>query len=185
MNEETRIKISALIDDEVTADELARLGRDIAGSPELRELYGRYQLIGDALRGEKVDPRYMQVADRVRARLADEPTVLAPPPRRSWSGPWLKPVAGAAVAASVLAAAVVLLPPLVGPQLPQQIATLKQSPGGPGGYAGGGGTRWDLGKPAVQSKLNDYLVNHRNRAPSANMQGMIPYASFVGYDQER
>jgi len=183
MNEQTRIKISALIDDELDADEFARLGPEIAGSGGLRELYGRYQLIGDALRGEKVDPRYMQVADGVRARLADDPTVLAPR-RRSWAGPWLKPVAGAAVAASVLAAAVLLLPPVVGPQLPQQVAAFKHSAGG-GGYAGGGGTRWDLGKPAVQSKLNGYLVNHRNRAPSANMQGMIPYASFVAYDQER
>jgi sigma-E factor negative regulatory protein RseA len=183
MNEQTRTKISALVDDEVEADELARLGKEIAGSGELRELYGRFQLIGDALRGEKVDPRFMRVADRVRARLADEPTVLAPPKRR-WSGPWLKPLAGAAVAASVLAAAVLLLPPVVGPQLPQQVATLKHAPG-QGGYAGSGGTRWDLGKPGVQSKLNGYLVNHRNRAPSANMQGMIPYASFVAYDQER
>ena len=183
MNEQKRIEISTLIDDEVEAGELARLGQEIAGSGELRELYGRYQLIGDALRGEKVDPRYMQVADRVRAQLADEPTVLAPR-RRSWSGHWLKPVAGAAVAASVLGATVLLLPPWVGPQLPQQVASLKYS-AGEGVYAGSGGTRWDLGKPAVQSKLNDYLVNHRNRAPSANMQGMIPYASFVAYDQER
>jgi sigma-E factor negative regulatory protein RseA len=184
MNEQTRIKISALIDNEVGDDELARLGQEIAASDALRELCGRYQLIGDALRGEKVDPGFLRVADLVRAQLADEPTVLAPP-RRNWTGPWLKPAAGAAVAASVLAAAVLLLPPVTGPQLaPQPVAALKQPPG-QGGYAGVGGTRWDLGKPAVQSKLNGYLVNHRNRAPSANMQGMIPYASFVAYDQER
>ena len=184
MNEQTRTKISALIDNEVDDDELARLGQEIAASDELRELCGRYQLIGDALRGEKVDPGFLRVADRVRAQLVDEPTVLAPP-RRSWTGPWLKPVAGAAVAASVLAAAVLLLPPVMGPQLaPRPVAALKQ-PTGQGVYAGVGGTRWDLGKPAVQSKLNGYLVNHRNRAPSANMQGMIPYASFVAYDQER
>ena len=83
-----------------------------------------------------------------------------------------------------LGAAVLLLPPMLGPQLPQPVAALKHS-AGQGVYAGGGGTRWDLGKPAVQSKLNGYLVNHRNRAPSANMQGMIPYASFVAYDRER
>lgn len=183
MNEQTRIKISALIDNEVDDNELVRLGQEISRSDELRELCGRYQLIGDALRGEKVDPAFLGVADRVRAQLADEPTVLAPRGRNR-AAPWFKPVAGAAVAASVLAAAVLLLPPVTGPQLPQPVAALKQ-PTGQGVYAGVGGTRWDLGKPAVQSKLNGYLVNHRNRAPSANMQGMIPYASFVAFDQER
>lgn len=183
MNEQTRIKISALIDNELDDDELARLGGQISESDELRKLCGRYQLIGDSLRGEKVNPSFFSVADQVRARLADEPTVLAPR-RRPWEGPWFKPLVGVAAAASVLAVSVFMLPEGIGPQPQQPVAALTD-PSGTVVYTGSGGARWDLGKPALESRLNSYLVNHRNRAPSANIQGMIPYASFVAYDRER
>ena len=35
------------------------------------------------------------------------------------------------------------------------------------------------------AKLNSYLVNHQEYAPSTGMKGMLPYATFVSYDARR
>ncbi|MDH5593931.1 MAG: anti-anti-sigma factor, partial [Gammaproteobacteria bacterium] len=45
------------------------------------------------------------------------------------------------------------------------------------------GTRWDVKQPAVESRLNSYLVNHNEY--SNGMQGVLPYARIVGYDSEK
>ncbi len=71
-------KVSALIDGELQSDSLhAHLGR-LRADPELRGAWDTYHLIGDALRGQ-ISPG---IADRVVARLREEPTVLAPRPER-------------------------------------------------------------------------------------------------------
>src|SRR5256885_16201756 len=72
------------------------LGR-LRADPELRGAWDTYHLIGDALGGE-VGPG---TADRVAARLREEPTVLAPPPEKSPSRRlgWYAMSAAASVAA--------------------------------------------------------------------------------------
>ena len=182
MKEQTHKNISALVDDELDLSELQHLTRDLADSEELRRLWGRYQLIGDVIRGERFDPRFLEVAQRVHDRLAGEPTILAPRPASEGRGTWLKPVAGLAVAASVAAAVVMLTPRLPDQNLPASSAVAGVDSTEPVAYPLRTGTHWDLGKPAVESKLNTYLVNHHRHAPAANMQGMLEYASFVGYD---
>jgi len=182
MKEQTHNNISALLDDELDLSELQHVTRALADSEELRRLWGRYQLIGDVIRGERFDPRFLAVAQRVHERLADEPTILAPMRPREIRGTWLKPVAGIAVAASVAAAVVVLTPRLPDRDLTPSSAVAGVDSREPVAYPLRSGTHWDLGKPAVESKLNTYLVNHHRHAPAANMQGMLEYASFVGYD---
>ncbi len=45
------------------------------------------------------------------------------------------------------------------------------------------GTRWrNLAKPATESKLNKYLVDHSQYATRGPVRGVVPYATFVGYD---
>src|SRR5437879_10645323 len=90
-------KLSALIDGELQSDSLhAHLGR-LRANPELRGAWDTYHLIGDALRGQ-ISPG---IADRVLARLREEPTVLAPRPERSPSRRlgWYAMSAAASVAA--------------------------------------------------------------------------------------
>jgi hypothetical protein len=41
--------------------------------------------------------------------------------------------------------------------------------------------RWAVGEPNVASKLNELLVSHRERAAASGINGLIPYASVVGY----
>lgn len=105
--------LSALSDGQATPEEAARASAAWRDDPQARASWHRYQLIGDALRS----PELLQASDGAaflqgfRARLAQEPVVLAPqaarvvhhsqppalhePPlkRRPWAGP-------AAVAAS-------------------------------------------------------------------------------------
>ncbi|VAX09933.1 Sigma factor RpoE negative regulatory protein RseA [hydrothermal vent metagenome] len=45
------------------------------------------------------------------------------------------------------------------------------------------GTHWNnQPEPAVQNKLNKYLADHSEYAIQGGMTGMVPYATFVGYD---
>jgi sigma-E factor negative regulatory protein RseA len=53
-------------------------------------------------------------------------------------------------------------------------------------YVAQDGTRWELlKKPAVESRLNAYLVNHQERSPASNIKGIMPYATFVSYDGKK
>ena len=71
-------KLSAIIDGELQGDIHAHITR-LRSDPELRAAWDTYHLIGDALRGHMCQ----EIAPRVIARLREEPTVLAPPPRAS------------------------------------------------------------------------------------------------------
>ena len=45
------------------------------------------------------------------------------------------------------------------------------------------GTRWNnLVKPVTESKLNKYLIDHSGYATQGPVRGVVPYATFVGYD---
>lgn len=109
---------SALFDGELQGDAarfaLKRLGHDA----QWRQACGRWQLVGDVLRGQAAVTAPRDFADRVAAAVAAEPvhaiepalqaamrsapTAAASTPRRSWSPRWsVSWVGGAALAASV------------------------------------------------------------------------------------
>jgi sigma-E factor negative regulatory protein RseA len=178
------------MDDELEPTTLQASLDNLTSDRELRALWDRYHLIGDALRGEPLDRNVQGVADRVRDRLVEEPAVLVPS-RRLLPRRWVLPAAGSALAASVA-----LLALLAGPGL---FGTTGEAPSfeASGGfqvaerasarrlYGDRDGTYWNLQRPEVESKLNSYLVNHQEYSPSAGMKGMLPYASFVSYDARR
>ncbi len=92
-------KISALFDGQLDDDEATRLFASSAGKTALRQDWRSYQLIGDVLRKEtSLDA---DITDAVMLRLLEEPTVLAPKPRRAWQRPTL------ALAASLSGVAIV------------------------------------------------------------------------------
>ncbi len=49
-------------------------------------------------------------------------------------------------------------------------------------YVDNTGTHWNLKGPAVEGKLNDYLLNHQQYAPSSRMNTTPSLVSFVSYD---
>ena len=200
-------QLSILMDDELEPIELQQALDELDGDSELRDLWDRYHLIGDALRGEPLSRDIMAVAERVRERLEPEagesplpadpvpPTVLIPKalriPRR-----WVTPLAGSALAASVALVALVAGPDWMGggglrggdQAMPLQLA--KQQPPAPTLYRNRTGTHWSLRRPQVESpevetKLNSFLVNHQEYAPASRMKGGAPHVTFASYDSRR
>lgn len=190
MTNDTEERLSALIDSELppafTTDTLSRLKQ----SPDLRAAWDRYHLIGDAMRGEGVRWSAEGIAEGVRARILAEPTIVGKPipitRSKSLRDRLLRPMAGAAIAASVAVLAVFTLPRLTG-QLSDTgpIQIVSTPPPAPVSYASQNGTRWkNLAEPALESKLNRYLENHSEYASSGGM-GLVNYSSFVSYDTSR
>jgi sigma-E factor negative regulatory protein RseA len=110
MSDQIREQVSAFLDGELPSSEsellLKRLTRDV----ELRASFGRYALMGETLRGAASRaPVSRGFAARVNRAIDGEPATAIPQVMRAARGRWWRPVAGAAVAASVAAVAVVAL----------------------------------------------------------------------------
>ncbi|MCF5915048.1 RseA family anti-sigma factor [Aeromonas veronii] len=70
-------QISALMDGDLSdAEVLNELGMD----SDLQDTWGRYHLIGDAMRGDLPVNLQLDLSDNIMAALEDEPTILAPKP---------------------------------------------------------------------------------------------------------
>ncbi len=196
MNEKRSELTSALLDGEVDAADGQRFISAITG-PEQEELerFGRYCLIGDSIRGES-SVLAVSVAHRVHESLRDEPVVLAPPAKRP--GPWLKPVAGIAVAASVAVAAVVMAPQLMTqPQVggeSTQVAALSRPATKPVlvsaatapsvGVANSQATdrpRWQGLTPDLEDRLNRLVIEHHEFGGRTGINGPVPHIGLVSY----
>lgn len=101
MNEKKHEQLSALVDDELTHEAASTID-NLLEDKQVREIWTRYHLIGDSLRGH-LPGRYENTADRISVAIASEPTVLAP---KKKSSTLMKPVMGFAIAASVAAVAI-------------------------------------------------------------------------------
>jgi sigma-E factor negative regulatory protein RseA len=134
MSEQIREQVSAFLDGELPNSETELLLKRLTRDSELRESFGRFALIGEAIRGTSRGPLTKGFSGRVNLAIDGEliPVNGHAPQGR---GPrWWRPFAGAAVAASVAVVAVVALQqravaPKVrlGVPLTAQIATPAQS----------------------------------------------------------
>ncbi len=109
MSDQIREQVSAFLDGELPDSETELLLKRLTRDAELREGFGRYALIGETLRGASRAPVSRGFAARVNRAIDGEPATAIPQTLRAAQGRWWKPVAGAAVAASVAAVAVVAL----------------------------------------------------------------------------
>ena len=197
MKEQQQQALSALLDGELPAPQASGLLDAIERDSELCGLWERYHLIGGVLRGEGTVMAYRGVAERTRERVAAEPTVLAPagPSRRRASR--IAPFAGVALAASAAFLAVFAVPSLFEPvstaSRDQGVARTERISSGPEASApvserflvSGSAQRWHIDQPAVRSKLDRLLVSHQEYAPATGINGMLPYATLVGYGAGR
>ena len=154
-------KLSAMMDDALADGERESCVRRLKEDDELRAAWDVYHLIGDTLRGHTAP----HIADEVRARLADEPTVLAPRrgerPRLAWY-----PLAAAASVAAVA---------LVG-WLALQLTGLQ--PGTDGQTTARAAEQVPAAVPAAQG-VADYLLAHQRFSPAIAMSGLAPYVRTV------
>ncbi len=157
-------RISDLMDGEIADTERDYAWKSVSADSSARETWETYHLIGDCLRGEAPRPGLARPgsAERLFARLADEPTILAPRAISGGAIPSRTRVA-LAMAASVATLGVV---GLIATRAPQSDIANGQVA---------------VSAPAVQSvqqvangapvpQVNDYLAMHRQFAPTAGMQ---------------
>jgi sigma-E factor negative regulatory protein RseA len=116
MREQQRQAVSALLDGELGTPQTGQVIDALERDPELRALWERYHLIGGALRGEGAALAWRAIADQCRARIATEPTVLAPASLRHRRPSRVAPFAGVALAASAAFLAVFAVPALFQPE---------------------------------------------------------------------
>ena len=199
--------LSALIDDEF--EDAAGLLKQVGADPELRARWQEHHRTRAALHGEYTPALGSNFSDRVRAALEREPSILAPSVARSTSGTkpanWRKPALGFAIAASVAMVSVLGLNNLfpvpesaVGPvastttnNTSTELAeALLVSPTAKVRRVSldSDGTYWELQRvdqrrnPAVEKRLNMFMLDHMESSVSSNLQGMLPFSRLVSYD---
>ncbi len=185
-------ELSALLDNELDPEKIDVILDSMKGDQTLLGSWDRYSLIGDAIRGEAVRYSATGISPRVRDAIADEPAIVSFPQKKSRSAnhttpsqiSWLRPIVGMALAASVAVMAVYVSP------------LINQSPIGDAGELASttatpalvmpAGHRWkNLNEPGVASKLDEYLREHSEFSTPGGMGGVLPYTSFVSYDNTR
>jgi sigma-E factor negative regulatory protein RseA len=164
-------KISAFMDGEIIGEEAGAQWRRLKDDERLRASWDAYHLIGDTLRGEKLwlSPEFTA---RLRARLADEPTVLAPRPRVRLQ-PAVRRFALPVAASMGGIALVAWLAVFSNPFAPQKEQVAVTSP------------------PAKETKtriasgeVSDYLLAHQQFASSTILPGVASYVRTVSGDTE-
>ncbi len=180
MNDKLLDQMSAFLDDELPDGEAELLLRRLQGDEPLRRAAGRYLLIGQLLRGDRLAG--IDLAGRVAAALDDETTYGGAPagPVRSR---WLRPAAGVAVAATVAVVALMGLQnsgEVTGPgAVPADIAVEATAPVPPGGRVEGYAYTVPVDAPArvrpvgaVPARLTNYMISHGERAGTLVRNGM-------------
>ena len=159
-------RISAFMDGELEDHEATGQVRRLKQDPELRTAWETYHLIGDAMRGEAGYSPGLAV--KISARLAAEPTVLAPRPRMQ-----LRNVRRLALSVAASIGGVVLVAWLAlfdNPFVPQQNLAVNQAPPG---------AQTQLAATPANGAVNDYLLAHQQFSPSTAMQGVASYVRTV------
>jgi len=191
MTDKLNEQVSALLDNELSDAEMASVLTGLSQQHELKQKWDRYHLIGDVMRGEPIQFKATEISERVRQQVESEPAIISIPKQTgvgSRRSHWTKPIAGAALAASVATVAVISAPGFLGldePAIPKLTAT-NISTATPVSRQSISGTRWkNLTEPSLETRLNGYLVDHSEHASPGTGIGVMPYATFVGYDTER
>lgn len=195
-------QLSALLDNELKPEELAQLMDDLGRDPLAQgETLQRYQLMGKTLRGELDAAAFMDISAAVQRAIAADTVSLSPvrqlQPR--WlpvMQTWMRPAAGLAIAASVAmvtvvsvrilqqpvpagASSLVALTPTLAPtpivpvdaRRAQQIQVVTHRVEG------------SVQPVSVTPQLNNYLMRHSGVAGQATLQGVMPYARSVSFEQ--
>lgn len=197
--------ISAYLDGDLSPEELEAIG-----SIESKSEFGvasRYQMMGEALRGQLSDAAMIDISAQVREALRNEESyaevrTVERSARHAIKQPaasifdlstWFRPLGGLAVAASVALVMVVMV-------------TQVESPSGNGNLVADAGNSTvnvpgvnvptvvrapvvvavDDMQPRNQQAVNfdDYLAEHAEFAAQDTLQGRMPYARAVSYKSE-
>src|ERR1700674_5251269 len=127
MSEQILEQVSAFLDGELPNAETELLLKRLTRDAELRESFGRFAMIGEALRGQGSHILAGGFASRVNLAIDGEPSQVAAHAQQSRVARWWRPLAGVTVAAGVAAVAIVALQQrAVSPGLPGASALTAQ-----------------------------------------------------------
>jgi len=183
MDTESREHLSSLMDGEVSQETGRFLVRRLGADGELRKTWARYHLIRDCMRHQEGHFAQQDLTGRVQQALSDEPVVTGSPASKR---NWFKPVAGAAIAASVALVAVMTVSqqnPAVLPGSPEiaQPATSESFASPNFGSAAQPTQPVNLSGSAGQSnpKMNSYLLRHYQVSGEAGAKGFVSFVPIV------
>jgi sigma-E factor negative regulatory protein RseA len=192
MSEQIREQVSAFLDGELPNTETELLLKRLTRDGELRESFGRYALIGEALRGAGSHILTRGFASRVNLAIDGEPVQIPAHAHQARASRWWRPLAGVTVAAGVAAVAIVALQqraispalrvasaPTAHNALPQSIVAAQKA-----SVQVGGGAREALSytvpasstdAPAVMSpaRLTNYVFAHSKYSLGLNQRGVL------------
>lgn len=160
--EATSEAVSAMVDGELGPQESHAFLARIKSSPEWRDDWATYHLIGDALRQLPALSGHFE--QQLMQRLADEPTILSP--RRS--AIVKRPLVALSAAASIVAitfAAWQSTQPQLDLNAPAQLADNRNLP--------------SASDKQYRRNVGEYLIVHQEYSPSIAMQGVAPYVRTV------
>ena len=162
-------RVSALMDGGLARHEAGGAIAQLRDPGEAREAWRLYHLIGDALREQP--PLSPGFAERVAARLASEPSVLAPQPRRHGALPaWAYAAAASLAVAFVGGTAFLMTQHGAEPQAP--VAAAQPQPAAPAEAR-------ELAQVPPPAAADDYLLAHQVYSPRNSFQGMAGYVRTV------
>lgn len=181
--------LSAFIDGELDHAESIQMVTRLDKDKQLRQQWSRYQAYGSALRDELMPALSADFSARVCQRLAEEPVQFAPaamPKARRLRGP----LAGIAVAASLVGIAIILQSPVLENAQENKVTTIAEVsdplPLSANDAANGHDTDQLIVSNSrnenIRAKINRLLVEHNEYNPAGDMTGMLPYSRFVGYN---
>lgn len=188
MNDKTD-KLSALMDGELRDQHdqdkwFDRLAKD----EEMQEVWQRYHLARDAMKGQLSEFPALDVSAAVSQSLKSEAVILTPIWRRLSPRYVMKQAAGLAVAAAVGTIAVLSV------QQTQIVSSdnniiakvnngqaVQQSVAQTGQIRQVSFTTRQKLDAAVESKLSGYLVNHNEFSNSIRVSGVMPYTRIVSF----
>jgi sigma-E factor negative regulatory protein RseA len=193
MSEQIREQVSAFLDGELPNTETELLLKRLTRDGELRESFGRYALIGEALRGAGSHILTRGFASRVNLAIDGEPVQVPGQVHQARAARWWRPLAGVTVAAGVATVAIVALqqraispglrvasaPTALSGQVPQSIVAAQNA-----SVQGGGGAREALSytvpasstdAPAAMSpaRLTNYVFAHSKYSLGLGQRGVL------------
>ena len=158
MSKETREHLSSLMDGEISRDASRFLVRRLGSDQDLCATWARYHVVRDCLRNPDGGYARDDLCSRVREAIEQAD---APAPARRVGQRWLRPVAGAAIAASVALVAVMAVSPGQAPTLPTATTGVASSNGAEPFVSPQGRSSSTVATRAASARsLDRYLLRH-------------------------
>jgi sigma-E factor negative regulatory protein RseA len=185
MSEQIREQVSAFLDGELPNSETELLLKRLTRDGELRESFGRYALIGEALRGASEAYLTKGFAGRVNFAIDGEPVPAGGHAAQAHASRWWRPLAGVVVAAGVAAVAVVALQqravaPALRPVLALTAQNLAPTPGVIAGQAPREAISYTVPvlspeAPAAMppARLTNYVFAHSKYSSGLDQRGVL------------